>query len=569
MDNNLSSLQAGTLLQGGKYRIVRFINSGGFGCTYEAEHVMLENRVAIKEFFVKDFCNRDETTSHVTVGTLSKKALVHKLLRKFVDEARAICKLHHPGIVTVSDIFEENGTAYFVMDYIEGRSLSQMVKSDGPLSEAKALGYIRQVAEALGYVHDHNRLHLDVKPGNIMVDASDRAILIDFGASKQYDEQDGENTSTLMGKTPGYAPLEQMGNDVVRFMPATDIYSLGATLYKLLTGITPLSANLLASGEELPPLPDAVSASTRRAIAVAMQINKNKRPQSIGEFLALLGMGKVQGKQKIEDDEETKPVEDEDTKPTPVLKPQPKPTPKPTRKRNSIFSLKCALTKRRLLGKKINLFLAILVGVLVCIFWLSGGEDVAPSRQTSVKSSSSGIGKINGHDYVDLGLSVKWATCNVGASLPSDYGSYFACGETKTKSKYERDNSVIYEKNIGDISGDSRYDAARAHWGGSWRLPTKAECQELVDKCKWTWTTQGEHNGSKVVGPNGNSIFLPAAGYRYGTSLYGVGESGYYWSSTPDESSTQYEYGLYLGIGNPNVFWYDRYGGRSVRPVSE
>ena len=281
-------LQSGTLLQGGKYRIIRFINSGGFGCTYEAEHVMLENRVAIKEFFVKDFCNRDEVTAHVTVGTQSKRGLVNKLRQKFVDEARAICKLHHPGIVTVSDVFEENGTAYFVMDYIEGRSLSQMVHTDGPLTEGKALYYIRQVADALKYVHEHNRLHLDVKPGNIMVDGAGRAILIDFGASKQYDEQDGENTSTLLGKTPGYAPLEQMGNDVVKFLPSTDIYALGATLYKLLTGVTPLSAHLLASGEVLSPLPGDISDSTRQTIAAAMQVNKNKRPQSVAEFMRML-----------------------------------------------------------------------------------------------------------------------------------------------------------------------------------------------------------------------------------------------------------------------------------------
>ena len=306
-----------TLLQGGKYRIVRFINSGGFGCTYEAEHVMLEKRVAIKEFFVKDFCNRDEATAHVTVGTLSKKGLVEKLRRKFVDEARAICKLHHPGIVTVSDVFEENGTAYFVMDFIEGRSLSQIVSQEGPLTEEKALYYIRQVADALDYVHMHTRLHLDIKPANIMVDSSDRAILIDFGASKQYDEQDGENTSTLLGKTPGYAPLEQMGNDVTKFFPSTDIYALGATLYKLLTGITPLSATLLASGEELPPLPHSISNLTRQAIAAAMQLNKNHRPQNVGEFLSLFSIPEV----GVAEEEDTVVVES--------VTPQPKPTPQP------------------------------------------------------------------------------------------------------------------------------------------------------------------------------------------------------------------------------------------------
>lgn len=281
-------LSDGTLLQGGRYKIVRFISSGGFGCTYEAEHVLLHKKVAIKEFFVKDFCNRDETTSQISVGTTSKTALVAKLKDKFIVEAQSLCVLEHPNIVHVFDVFEENGTAYYVMDYINGLSLNDIVKKEGPLNEEKALGYIKQIADALGFVHSQNRLHLDIKPGNIMVDENDKAVLIDFGASKQYDEVGGENTSTLVGKTPGYAPLEQMGNDVVKFLPSTDIYALGATLYKLLTGITPPSATLLASGETLDAMPLSVSADTRNAVLQSMQINKKKRPQSMDEFQKLL-----------------------------------------------------------------------------------------------------------------------------------------------------------------------------------------------------------------------------------------------------------------------------------------
>ena len=153
-------------------------------------------------------------------------------------------------------------------------------------------------------------------------------------------------------------------------------------------------------------------------------------------------------------------------------------------------------------------------------------------------------GTSNGHDYVDLGLSVKWATCNVGASSPSDYGDYYAWGETSTKSSYDEDNSKTYGKSMGNIGGNSSYDVARYKWGGSWRLPSKAEMQELVDKCTWTWTTQGGHNGYKVTGKNGKSIFLPAAGWRYGTSPYDIGEGGYYWGSAPNESSTLNAYGL-------------------------
>ena len=309
-------LSDGTLLQGGKYKIVRFISSGGFGCTYEAEHILLKKRVAIKEFFVKDFCNRDETTSQISVGITSKTALVNKLKSKFIAEAQSLCSLEHPNIVHVFDVFEENGTAYYVMDYIDGLSLNDMVKKDGPMSEQKAVGYIMQVADALKYVHSQNRLHLDIKPGNIMVDENDKAILIDFGASKQYDEEGGENTSTLLGKTPGYAPLEQMGNDVVKFLPSTDIYALGATLYKLLTGNTPPSASLLASGETLDAMPSFISEGTRNAIIQSMQTNKMKRPQSIGEFEKLLS-GDIDESTQIdsEDADERTFFEEEPAKP--------------------------------------------------------------------------------------------------------------------------------------------------------------------------------------------------------------------------------------------------------------
>lgn len=291
------NLSNGTRLQAGKYRIIRFISSGGFGCTYEAEHVLLHKRIAVKEFFVKDFCNRDETTSQVSVGITSKSALVEKLKKKFVEEAQSLCSLNHPNIVHVFDVFEENGTAYYVMDYIDGQSLNDLIKKEGTIGERQAIAYIRQVADALSHVHSHNRLHLDIKPGNIMVDSNGKAILIDFGSSKQYHEVGGENTSTLLGKTPGYAPLEQMGNDVVKFLPSTDIYALGATLYKMLSGITPPSATLLASGEPLKKIP-GVSPSTLRAIKKAMSTNKMKRPQSVDEFLELLSGDMVEKQPK-------------------------------------------------------------------------------------------------------------------------------------------------------------------------------------------------------------------------------------------------------------------------------
>lgn len=178
-------------------------------------------------------------------------------------------------------------------------------------------------------------------------------------------------------------------------------------------------------------------------------------------------------------------------------------------------------------------------------------------------------GDLSGHEYFDLGLSVKWATCNVGASSPSDYGDYFAWGEIVPKSEYTKDNSVTYGKTIGDISGSPLYDAARANWGGSWRLPTQSELQELLDECTWTWVPMDGKMCYKVTGPNGNSIFLPATGWRLGKSLYTAGERGYYWGATPFESNTNYACGLLIGSGTYYMGWGDRSNGRSVRPVSE
>ncbi len=170
-----------------------------------------------------------------------------------------------------------------------------------------------------------------------------------------------------------------------------------------------------------------------------------------------------------------------------------------------------------------------------------------------------------GCEYIDLGLSVKWATCNEGAWNPEGYGSYYAWGEIYEKEEYTAENSLTRGKRMDDINGDSRYDAAaRSVFCG--RMPTEAELLELRVKCKWEWTTLNYVNGYKVTGPNGNSIFLPAAGYRYGTSLYDVGSAGNYWSSTPDNNDTR---AFYLGFdsGKDGIANAPREKGFTIRSV--
>ena len=222
------------------------------------------------------------------------------------------------------------------------------------------------------------------------------------------------------------------------------------------------------------------------------------------------------------------------------------------------------------------------------------GIVLALASCTNFVDESAGQGKpatgiINGRVWVDLGLpsGLKWATCNVGASSSSDYGNYYAWGETSTKSNYDWStyrycngsyNSLTKyntDPSYGTVDNRTRLemsdDAARANWGGSWRMPTDAEWTELKNNCNWTWMTQGGINGYKVTSrTNGNSIFLPAAGYRLWGSLYSAGSYGIYWSSSLDSDTPDYARNVIFDSGGVSRISCDaRCPGDSVRPVSE
>lgn len=193
----------------------------------------------------------------------------------------------------------------------------------------------------------------------------------------------------------------------------------------------------------------------------------------------------------------------------------------------------------------------------------------------------------NGYEYVDLGLpsGLKWATCNVGATSPEEFGDYFAWGETEPKSYYDwstykwcrgsYDTMTKYctSSSYGTVDNktvlDPEDDAAHVNWGGAWRMPTRAEQDELRNKCTWTWTTQNGVNGYKVTGLNGNSIFLPAAGYRVNGGLSGAGSNGDYWSSSLSTGYSSLAYYLDFGSGGQSTRDDSRGCGRSVRPVCQ
>lgn len=284
----MNALKTNAVLQNGKYRIEGVLGQGGFGITYLASQVALNRKVTIKEFFMKELCNRDEQTSQVSVPSMGSVDTVARFRAKFVKEAQTIAALNNPHIIHIHDIFEENGTAYYVMDYLSGGSLSDLVQRNGILAEATALGYIRQVADALSYIHARNINHLDIKPSNVLIDGNGNAVVIDFGLSKRYDETGSQTSTTPVGISHGFAPLEQyQPGGVSTFSPTTDIYSLGATLYKLLSGQTPPNATALLDADlDLSRL--SASPSTKAAIAAAMQPKRKGRPQTVEAFIAML-----------------------------------------------------------------------------------------------------------------------------------------------------------------------------------------------------------------------------------------------------------------------------------------
>lgn len=280
---NENMLPVGTLLRGGTYRIERQLSSGGFGNTYVVRHVEFNEVRAMKEFFMKVVNMRDGVT--VTVSVPSNKPAFEALRSKFKKEAQRLRTLSSRHIINVYDLFEENGTVYYIMDYIDGLSLADMVKQYGPMDEKKAMQIFDEMLEALSVVHNQKpqMLHLDIKPANIMVDMTGTSFLLDFGSSKQID-QDHNMTTSPITLTPGYAPSELTDHNKKRIGPWTDLYELGATLYHILTGNQPPTiTDISEDGDAAFEFTGNVSDTTRNLILWLMSLSRDKRPKSVEE----------------------------------------------------------------------------------------------------------------------------------------------------------------------------------------------------------------------------------------------------------------------------------------------
>ena len=287
--NNTTLLPVGTILHG-TYKIESYLSSGGFGNTYLAKNIEFNETYAIKEFFVKGVCQRDGNSTTISVSNAENTNSFEQQREKFKKEARRLRSLNNPHIVKVYDLFEENGTAYYVMDYVDGESLSSRLKrTKTPLSETAVRNYLSQILDGLEAIHNAGMLHLDIKPANIMVDSHYVVKLIDFGASKQQSTVGGATMSTGISYTNGYAPSEQMAQSYDKFGPWTDFYALGATVYKLLTNQDPPSVTDLSEDEtedkHLTLQMPKVSEEMKKLVVWMMQVNRLKRPKNVDEIL--------------------------------------------------------------------------------------------------------------------------------------------------------------------------------------------------------------------------------------------------------------------------------------------
>ena len=298
-NNTTTSLAIGTILHGEAYdyKIMNVLGQGTFGITYKAKVEMkgalgrLDSNmyVAVKEFFMKEVNGREN--SSVTSGSTSNGGLFYYYRDKFEREARNLSTLSHPNIVKVLEAFHANGTTYYSMEYIDGISLDKKIAQSpqGRMPLTEAIETLKQIGAAIAFMHSRNMLHLDVKPGNVMMRKDGTAVLIDFGLSKQYTSDGEPESSTKVGAgTPGYAPIEQASYHEGKGFPTMmDVYALGGTLFKMLTGQRPPEASEILN-EGFPTdslrqlfIPDNIVNSISKAMAPL----KKDRWQTVDEFV--------------------------------------------------------------------------------------------------------------------------------------------------------------------------------------------------------------------------------------------------------------------------------------------
>ena len=348
---NSRSLPLGHEIRG--FRIEKVLGEGGFGITYLAHDVKLNRKVAIKEYYPRDWAVRDSKLRIRAVGNEEAVGTFKWGLEAFLQEAQLLARFAHPNIVAVSQLFETNGTAYLVMDYCDGQSLDEIIKRNGPLRQDQLEGIWYPLLNGLEQVHATGFLHRDIKPANLYVRADGSPVLLDFGSARKSTTENNQVVTTLVAD--GYSPIEQYAGNRPQG-PYTDIYGLGATLYRAVTNIRPLSSTNRDYKDTLEPA--AINAKGRyasdllAAIDAAMAVLPEKRPQDIAQWRAMIKKS-APAPTKV-----NKPSQDPTGRVEPPVKPEP--SQKPAKA-----------------GVKLVVSLALVVMVVVAVFWAGGNNQPA------------------------------------------------------------------------------------------------------------------------------------------------------------------------------------------------
>ena len=275
-----------------RYMVGRVLGIGGFGITYLAFDSQTRQRWAIKEYFPAEWASRMPGSNQIAVNSQSKDEYYIHGKEVFADEAKTLLEFKsNPAVVNVIDYFQENGTSYLVMEFLNGATLAQYMKERmAPLPIDLANRMVKEIGDALTLIHGNMMLHRDVSPDNIMFTNSNELKLIDFGATRVYALNSPKNMSVLV--KPGFAPLEQYSSSGIQG-PWTDVYALAATYYYLVSGKKPPTAPERLTGVDLPPLRSIISGVSQmmdQAITHALQIEWNKRPSTMKQFIQEMGL---------------------------------------------------------------------------------------------------------------------------------------------------------------------------------------------------------------------------------------------------------------------------------------
>ena len=518
----MQQLQPNTTLQGGKYIIERVLGKGNFGITYLAKQTPSREYVAIKEFFLSVSGINDRIGNSVSVPNSVNMSTFEQQKNKFNKEARRLMNLHDEHIVQVFDMFEENGTSYYVMEYVNGESLSdRMARLGRPFTDSEVDSIFPQILDALTEIHSKDILHLDIKPANIMIDDSNNIKLIDFGASKQLTSEGTALTGFAF--TPGYAPPELSGMIFNHFGPWTDLYSLGATLYNLLTmkGPSTFDVESCYNGSSQPTNRYELLILT---IDWMMSADRRSRPQSAEEIRTrytiefvkidvLDFLKEIFGKEIVISEAGNEDVVED-------LHATPSQCKKIVEEIKNIYNIN--IEGVPLTYKNIVYAVLLVYGIQLD---LDDDEESDNEKTLMADSANQEVAPviISGHQAVDLGLSVLWATMDIGATSEEGYGDCYLWGDPDGSLTRKVQSSFIARwfkggPRLNVISGHPQYDTASNLWGRRWRIPTIKEFKELATECQWELI---DNNHVRLYGPNGNSIVLDGRMHWTGESPFG------------------------------------------------